>query len=145
VKIDETDFVLADLPGLIEGAHEGVGLGDRFLGHAERCNVILHLVDGTESEIAKTYKTIRTELEAYGHGLAEKPEVVALNKVDAIPKTALAKKRASLEKACGHKVFVISGVSGEGVDDVLRALVKQIVKKRTKPEVAKHESKEWSP
>src|SRR5580698_2018226 len=145
VKIDETDFVIADLPGLIEGAHEGVGLGDRFLGHAERCNVILHLVDGTESEIAKTYKTIRGELEAYGNGLADKPEVVALNKVDAIPKAALAKKRASLEKACGHKVFVISGVSGEGVDDVLRALVKQIVKKRTKPEVAKHESKEWSP
>src|ERR1700743_186542 len=85
VKIDESDFVLADLPGLIEGAHEGVGLGDRFLGHAERCASILHLIDGTGDQIAKTYKTIRAELEAYGHGLEEKPEVVALNKVDAIP------------------------------------------------------------
>src|SRR5438552_2117118 len=107
VKIDETDFVLADLPGLIEGAHEGVGLGDRFLGHAERCASILHLIDGTGDNIAKSYKTIRAELEAYGHGLEEKPEVVALNKVDAIPQAQLAKKRAALEKACGHKVHVI--------------------------------------
>ncbi len=107
VKIDSTDFVLADLPGLIEGAHDGIGLGDKFLGHAERCNVILHLIDGTEIAIAKTYKTIRGELEAYGHGLGDKPEIVALNKVDAIAKPALAKKRAALEKACGHKVFAI--------------------------------------
>jgi len=90
VRIDESDFVLADLPGLIEGAHEGAGLGDRFLGHAERCGVILHLVDGTESEIARAYRTIRGELEAYGHGLTAKPEIVALNKIDAIPKAALA-------------------------------------------------------
>jgi GTP-binding protein len=147
VKIDETEFVLADLPGLIEGAHEGVGLGDKFLGHAERTNVILHLIDGTEAEIAKTYKTIRHELEAYGHGLGDKPEIVGLNKVDAIPKAALAKKKAALEKACGHKVFVLSGVSGEGVDTVLRALAKEIVKKRgpSKAEVAKAANKEWSP
>ncbi len=132
VRIDESDFVLADLPGLIEGAHEGVGLGDKFLGHAERCSVILHLVDGTQSEIARTYKTIRNELEAYGHGLADKPEIVALNKVDAIPKAALAKKKASLEKACGEKVFLISGVSGEGVTEVLRALAREIKKRRTR-------------
>ncbi len=130
---------------MIEGAHEGVGLGDRFLGHAERCNVILHLIDGTESEIAKTYKTIRGELEAYGNGLADKPEIVALNKADAIPKAALAKKRASLEKACGHKVFVISGVSGEGVEDVLRALAKEIVKRRVKSAAPKRAAEEWSP
>ena len=144
VKIDSTDFVLADLPGLIEGAHEGVGLGDKFLGHAERCNVILHLVDGTEDAIAKTYKTIRGELVAYGHGLADKPEVVALNKADAIAKTALARKRAALEKASGRKVFVISGVTGEGIDDVLRALAKEIVKRRApkKPVAAK---RAWSP
>ncbi|HEY5084507.1 MAG TPA: GTPase ObgE, partial [Rhizomicrobium sp.] len=80
VKIDSTDFVLADLPGLIEGAHEGVGLGDKFLGHAERCGAILHLVDGTDEAIAASYKTIRGELEAYGHGLGRKPEIVALNK-----------------------------------------------------------------
>src|ERR1019366_10054727 len=85
VRIDATDFVLADLPGLIEGAHEGIGLGDRFLGHAERCGAILHLVDGTGDAIAKTYKVIRAELEAYGHVLGEKFEIVALNKCDAIP------------------------------------------------------------
>jgi len=130
VKIDETDFVLADLPGLIEGAHEGVGLGDRFLGHAERCASILHLIDGTGDAIAKTYKTIRGELEAYGHGLDEKPEVVALNKVDAIPERELAKKRAALEKACGHKVHVISGVTGEGINTVLRAMAREINRRR---------------
>jgi GTP-binding protein len=146
VRIDETDFVLADLPGLIEGAHEGVGLGDRFLGHAERCNVILHLIDGTQSEIAKTYKTIRAELEAYGNGLESKPEIVALNKSDAIPATALAKKRASLEKACGHKVMVISGVSGDGIEAVLRAIAKEIVKKRVKAAKPVRPVKEdWSP
>ena len=126
VKVDESDFVLADLPGLIEGAHEGVGLGDRFLGHAERCNVILHLVDGTGDEVAKTYKTIRGELKAYGHGLAQKPEILCLNKIDAIAKADLAKKRAELEKASGGKVYLISGVSGAGVTDVLRALVREI-------------------
>ncbi len=115
VKIDETDFVLADLPGLIEGAHEGVGLGDRFLGHAERCASILHLIDGTGDQVAKSYRMIRAELEAYGHGLDEKPEIVALNKMDAVPEAQLAKKRAALEKACGHKVHVISGVTGEGI------------------------------
>jgi GTPase len=130
VKIDETDFVVADLPGLIEGAHEGVGLGDRFLGHAERCASILHLIDGTGDQIAKTYKTIRAELIAYGHGLGEKTEIVALNKVDAIPERDLAKKRAALEKACGHKVHVISGVSGEGINTVLRAMVREIQQRR---------------
>jgi GTP-binding protein len=132
VKIDASDFVLADLPGLIEGAHDGVGLGDKFLGHAERCGAILHLIDGTDGAIVKAYKTIRNELEAYGHGLAEKPEVVALNKIDSIPKAALAKKRASLEKACGQEVHLISGVTGEGVNGVLRALAKIIAKRRAK-------------
>jgi GTP-binding protein len=145
VRIDNTDFVLADLPGLIEGAHEGVGLGDRFLGHAERCNVILHLIDGTESGIANAYRTIREELIAYGHGLAGKVEIVALNKSDAIAKTALAKKRAALKRACGHKVFVISGVSGEGVDDVLRVIAREIAKHRAKRLAPKAASAEWSP
>ena len=145
VRIDNTDFVLADLPGLIEGAHEGVGLGDRFLGHAERCNVILHLIDGTQNAIAKSYKTIRAELEAYGQGLADKPEIVALNKSDAIASAALAKKRTALEKACGHKVFVISGVSGDGVDEVLRAIAREVVKRRQKKAVRKEPKREWSP
>ena len=130
VKIDETDFVLADLPGLIEGAHEGVGLGDRFLGHAERCASILHLIDGTGSQVAKSYKMIRAELEAYGHGLDEKPEIVALNKADAIAPAQLAKKRAVLEKACGQKVHLISGVTGEGIIAVLRVMAKEINKRR---------------
>ena len=130
VKIDDSDFVLADLPGLIEGAHEGVGLGDRFLGHAERCGAILHLVDGTADKVVKNYRTIRAELEAYGHGLAEKHEVLALNKVDAIAPEDLKKKKAALEKASGEKVFLLSGVAGRGVHDVLRALMRQIAQRR---------------
>ena len=130
VKIDDFDFVIADLPGLIEGAHDGVGLGDRFLGHAERCGAILHLVDGTGDAVAKTYKIIRGELEAYGHGLGEKFEIVALNKVDAIPADELAKKKAALEKASGQKVYLLSGVSGRGVNDVLRVMAAQIRRRR---------------
>jgi GTP-binding protein len=145
VRIDSTDFVLADLPGLIEGAHEGMGLGDQFLGHAERCGAILHLIDGTEREIVRAYRTIRAELEAYGHGLAEKPEIVALNKADAIPKAALAKKRAALAKACGREVFVISGVTGEGVKAVLRALAKEIVQRRAKERKARSPARAWMP
>src|SRR6201999_3212473 len=141
VKIDDFDFVLADLPGLIEGAHEGVGLGDRFLGHAERCGAILHLIDGTGDAVAKTYKIIRAELEAYGHGLDEKPEIVALNKVDAIPEAQLAKKRAALEKACGHKVHVISGVSGEGITTVLRAMAREINQRRIRQAEERHYAK----
>ncbi|MBV9991215.1 MAG: GTPase ObgE [Alphaproteobacteria bacterium] len=145
VRIDGTDFVLADLPGLIEGAHEGVGLGDKFLGHAERCGAILHLIDGTQSEIAKAYKTIRGELEAYGHGLEDKPEILVLNKTDAIPKAAAPKKRASLEKASGREVLAISGVTGDGVDDVLRALAKLIAKRRQGERRASAPTKTWSP
>ena len=145
VRIDATDFVLADLPGLIEGAHEGVGLGDKFLGHAERCGAILHLVDGTEAEITQGYKTIRAELDAYGQGLTGKPEIVVLNKADAISKSALTKKRAALKKACGHDVFIMSGVSGEGVEDVLRALAKEIAKRRAAEKKAGIPEREWIP
>jgi len=143
VGVDDFEFVLADLPGLIEGAHEGVGLGDRFLGHAERCATILHLIDGTGEKIAATYRTIRGELEAYGHGLADKPEIVALNKVDAIDAASLAKKKAALEKACGHKVHVISGVSGEGIQTVLRDMAKVIREARAAPKVKKQTG--WAP
>jgi GTP-binding protein len=130
VKIDESDFVLADLPGLIEGAHEGVGLGDKFLGHAERCGAILHLVDGTAENVGKNYKTIRAELKAYGHGLAEKHEILALNKVDALVPAELEKKKKALEKASGVKVYLLSGVAGRGVNDVLRGLVRAIAEHR---------------
>jgi GTP-binding protein len=145
VRIDETDFVIADLPGLIEGAHDGVGLGDRFLGHAERCGAILHIVDGTEGGIAKAYKIIRAELVAYGHGLEDKPEIVALNKIDAIPKSALSRKRTALEKACGHEVFAISGVSGEGIQDVLRTLAKIVAKSRARQRAPAKVAREWMP
>jgi GTP-binding protein len=144
VRIDDGDFVLADLPGLIEGAHGGVGLGDKFLGHAERCGAVLHLVDGTEREIARAYKTIRRELEAYGHGLSAKPEIVALNKIDAISKEAIAKKRASLQKASGRRVFTISGVSGEGVDEVLRALAREIAKQKSRRTKKNAPQKAWT-
>ncbi|HWA31558.1 MAG TPA: GTPase ObgE [Rhizomicrobium sp.] len=146
VKIDESDYVIADLPGLIEGAHEGAGLGDRFLGHAERCSVILHLIDGTQSAIVGAYRTIRGEIEAYGHGLSEKPEILALNKIDAIPKAQIVKKKAALEKASGAKVFLISGVTGEGVTDVLRALAKEIAKNRAKTRKrAAPQKSAWTP
>ena len=145
VKIDTSDFVLADLPGLIEGAHEGVGLGDRFLSHAERCSVVLHLIDGTQKEIVRAYRTIRGELEAYGHGLAEKPEILALNKIDSIEKSALARKKMALEKASGVKVFLVSGVSGEGVEDVLRALVRAIAKVRAAARGEGETQEAWTP
>ncbi|HEX2593764.1 MAG TPA: GTPase ObgE [Rhizomicrobium sp.] len=145
VRIDGTDFVIADLPGLIEGAHEGVGLGDKFLGHAERCKTILHLIDGTDSAIAKAYKTIRGELEAYGNGLEDKPEILALNKIDSIPKAQLTKKKASLEKTSGVSVMTLSGVTGEGVDAVLRALVVEIKKAGTKPIKRGAKSAGWVP
>ena len=123
VRLNATEeFVLADIPGLIEGAHEGAGLGDRFLGHVERCAVLLHLIDGTQADPAKAYRTIREELAGYGHGLTDKPEIVALNKLDAMTPQAKASRIKALERACGRKVHVISGATGEGVPEVLRAL-----------------------
>ena len=119
---DAQEFVLADLPGLIEGAHEGVGLGYRFLAHAERCRVLLHLIDGTQAQVVKAYRTIRHEVEAYGHGLGEKPEIVALNKCDALLPEEIARKRRALAKACGQPVLAISGATGKGVQDAVNAL-----------------------
>ena len=145
VRIDTTDFVLADLPGLIEGAHEGVGLGDKFLGHAERCGAILHLVDGTQTGIAKAYRTIRGELDAYGQGLADKPEIVALNKIDALSPAERSRKRAALEKASGRDVLLLSGVTGEGAEDVLRALASVIAKRRAKERRGPEAARAWSP
>src|SRR5262245_17460906 len=126
VGIDGREFVLADIPGLIEGAHEGLGLGDRFLGHVERCRVILHLVDGTGEHAGKAYKTVRAELEAYGGGLAEKAEVIALNKADALTPEALKQQVARLKRAAGRTPLVVSAATGTGVPDVLRALIKVI-------------------
>jgi GTP-binding protein len=126
VGIDGREFVLADIPGLIEGAHEGLGLGDRFLGHVERCRVILHLVDGTGDHAGKAYETVRTELEAYGGGLAKKAEVVALNKADALTPEDLKQQVARLKRAAGRTPLVVSAATGAGVPEVLRALIKVI-------------------
>lgn len=131
VRLNATEeFVIADIPGLIEGAHEGAGLGDRFLGHVERCAVLLHLIDGTQADPAEAYRTIRAELAGYGNGLDEKPEIVALNKVDAMTPQARASRVKALERACGGKVLLISGATGENVPQTLRALADTIYAER---------------
>jgi GTP-binding protein len=119
VKVGEREFVLADIPGLIEGAHEGAGIGDRFLGHIERTRSIIHLIDGTQEDVVGAYKTIRGELEAYGHGLDEKLEILALNKIDALLDEERDEKLAALREASGAQVFAISAVAGQNVNDVL--------------------------
>jgi GTP-binding protein len=126
VSVDSREFVLADIPGLIEGAHEGVGLGDRFLGHVERCRVLLHLVDGTGEHAGEAYKTVRAELDAYGNGLVDKAEIVALNKADALTPEQLKQQTARLKRAAKKTPLVISGVTGQGVTNALRALAKVI-------------------
>src|SRR3984893_4818704 len=126
VNADGREFVLADIPGLIEGAHEGAGLGDRFLGHVERCRVLLHLVDGTCEHAGKSYKTVRGELQAYGNGLAEKPEIVALNKIDAVTLEVFKAQKDRLKRAAKKAPLLISGVTGAGVKDALRGLVEVI-------------------
>jgi len=132
VEVDSREFVLADLPGLIEGAHEGTGLGDRFLGHTERCRVLLHLVDGTAEDAGAAYKVVRGELEAYGHGLTEKPEIVALSKADAMTPEAIKAQIAKLKKACKKTPLILSSASGQGVTEVLRELFKVIDKARAR-------------
>jgi GTP-binding protein len=119
-------FVIADIPGLIEGASEGAGLGTRFLGHVERTGALIHLVDGTQDNVAEAWRTVRTELNAYGEGLVEKPEVLALNKIDALDDETRAAKAAELEAASGIKPMLISGVSGEGVTELLRVAWRKV-------------------
>jgi GTPase len=130
VNVDGREFVLADIPGLIEGAHEGVGLGDRFLGHVERCRVLLHLVDGAGEDAGAAYRTVRAELEAYGHGLADKAEIVALNKADALTPPQIEEQLVRLKRAAKQTPLVLSAVSGQGVEAVLRALLRIIDKTR---------------
>jgi GTP-binding protein len=130
VEVDNREFVLADLPGLIEGAHEGTGLGDRFLGHTERCRVLLHLIDITAEDAGAAYKIVRGELQAYGHGLTDKPEVVALSKADAVTPDVIKSQAAKLKKACKKTPLVLSAQSGEGVQAALRALLKIIEQTR---------------
>ena len=127
VRLNATEeFVLADIPGLIEGAHEGAGLGDRFLGHIERCAVLLHLIDGTQADPVETYRTVRAELEGYGGGLVDKPEIVALNKMDAMTPQAKTSRIKALARAIGKEPLLISGATGEGMPQALRALADTI-------------------
>jgi GTP-binding protein len=123
-------FVIADIPGLIEGASEGAGLGVKFLGHVERTAVLIHLVDGTQEDIAGAYRTIRAELAAYGEGLEDKTELLALNKIDALTPDVRKAAAKALQKAAGKKPFLVSGVSGEGVTELLRAAFQAVQKRR---------------
>lgn len=131
VELGATErFVIADLPGLIEGAAEGAGLGHQFLGHAERCAAILHLVDGTAENPGHAYSTIRKELVDYDVQFLDKPEIVVLNKCDALDEDTIAAHKAELEAACGHEVFAMSGVSGMGVKPLMSELFTHVQKRR---------------
>ena len=142
VEIDGREFVLADIPGLIEGAHAGIGLGDRLLGHVERCRVLLHLVDGTIEDAGVAYKTVRAELDAYGEGLDEKPEVVALSKADALTSEQLKRQTALLKRAAKATPLIVSAATGLGVSEVLRALLRIIDQGEERPRAA---VKAWHP
>ena len=133
VGIDSHEFVMADIPGLIKGAHLGHGLGDQFLAHVERCSVLLHLVDGTSSTVVKDYRTIIGELEAYAQELVHKPRITVLNKADAIDDKTIASRKKALEKASGGPVYVMSGVSKQGLTDVLRLVYSEIMKSKFVP------------
>ena len=143
-RIDNREFVIADIPGLIEGAHEGIGIGDRFLGHVERTRVLLHLVSATEENVAKAYKTVRAEVSAYGHDLADKPEIVALSKVDTLSPEERKKKLASLKRACGQTPLALSSVTREGVEAALRALMEKITIDRAESEPEEEDAR-WRP
>ena len=142
IEVDGAELVMADIPGLIEGASDGAGLGDRFLGHIERCAVNLHLVDGTSEDVVEDYRVIRGELDAYANGLEKKPVIVGLNKVDALTDEEIADKRAALEDASGFPVMELSGATGKGVQAVLRAVRAEVVKLN---EVSEDEGAAWTP
>ena len=144
VRIDNREFVLADIPGLIEGAHEGAGLGDRFLGHVERCRVLLHLVDGLSEHAGNAYRTVRGELEAYGHGLVDKPEIVALTKADALAPEQVKQQVARLKRAAKATPLVISAVTGAGVPDALRKLL-AVIAAAQGDDAREHPAPAWHP
>lgn len=147
VRVGEgQSFVLADIPGLIEGAHEGAGIGDRFLGHVERCAALLHLVDGTNEDVAGAYRTVRNELAAYGKALADKPEIVALNKTDALNEEEIETRKAALAAAAGKEIAVISGVTGSGVTKLTGELLRLSQQARTERVKEQTEADAgWSP
>lgn len=146
VRVGESEsFVMADIPGLIEGAHEGAGIGDRFLGHVERCAAIVHLVDGTQDDVAASYETVRGELAAYGAGLAEKREIVCLNKVDALGAAERSDKLKTLSKAAGRPARAVSGASGEGIPALLRDLMALKTGGAHAQETTETENAGWTP
>jgi GTP-binding protein len=147
VRHKQREFVIADIPGLIEGAAEGAGIGDRFLGHIERCRVLLHLVDANDDDVAESYRVVRAELENYGAGLVDKPYVVALNKIDTLDDELIAALSAELEAASGRPVLPISGVSGTGVDWVLDEMIEAIgpAPGGTVPDNDEGDAISWSP
>ncbi len=145
VGIDNTEFVMADIPGLIEGAHEGRGLGDLFLGHVEKCAVLLHLIDATDGNFLDNYKTIIHEIAAYGGHLSEKPIIVALNKVDALDDEERAFYKEELEAQSDAEVLLLSAVSGEGVPEVLRALRRVIDQTHAAAQKQDEDDTPWQP
>ena len=145
VAVDGAEFVIADIPGLIEGAHEGKGLGDLFLGHVERCSVLLHLVDGAAADPVADYHTIIGELEAYGGDLALKPRVTVVNKIDALDREERAEVQAALAAAVGAPVMAMSGVSSEGVTGVLRAVRAEIEDDRVRLKPVPEDVEKWHP
>jgi len=147
VRRGDADFVLADIPGLIEGAHEGAGLGDRFLGHVERCGVLLHVIDVTSDDVARDYAIVRGELEGYGADLEDKSEIVALTKVDAVLKEQVEDQRAALKKAHNVDALAISAVTGESMDDALFGIVQAIRDAREKKrlEALGPQEAQWQP
>ena len=149
VLIDTRTFVLADIPGLIEGASDGLGLGDRFLGHVERCRTLIHLVDGTQDDVAEAYTIVRGELKAYGAGLEDKFEIICLNKCDALDDDERAEKMKALKKAAGKKaqVHLISAVTGEGMPAILHLAADAIAAANAAEKAASQEPEEegWHP
>ena len=141
----EERFVMADIPGLIEGASEGAGLGTRFLGHVERTAVLIHLVDCTQTDVAEAWRTVRRELEAYGAGLGDKSEILALSKVDALDPDTLQMQKEALEAAAGRPVSLVSGVSGQGVRDLLREAWRQVLARRAEAKSAGETAGDWRP
>ncbi|TLP46908.1 GTPase ObgE [Cohaesibacter sp. CAU 1516] len=145
VGIDGREFVMADIPGLIEGAHEGVGIGDRFLGHVERCRVLLHLIDATQEDFLDAYRVIRGELEAYDEGLGEKDEIVALTKIDSLTDDDITEKMAEFEAAYGFRPLAISAVARTNMDEILRALMSKIETENKREAEAGQEETAWRP
>ena len=140
-----SEFVVADIPGLIEGAHEGRGLGDIFLGHVEKCSVLLHLIDATEGDFLENYRVIKKEVGSSGEKLKDIPIIIGLNKIDAVDLEERILLRNELEAVCGQGVLLLSSISGEGVTEVLRALKMVIEKAKNKIEVIDEDKGEWKP